>query len=137
VITFKVDSEGGVDLEALLGDIELLGQRSAIRERNIYLDSWLVALITACRTLSHQTEAIVEILDEPYAIHLRRDGEGVTVLYGDQMTQFRSCTSFCSDLRLACRELLAQVWTGEKGEIPVALQPIQAWGSEADSPGAS
>lgn len=112
ILNIRLDEEGGIDSDSLVGRIVIVGIRGRIDEKDAYLDSWLVALIEGVSAVSKGERKTIEMLEEPTSLLFEPLGQGFRIGYGtevvivEQTEVFRdllvlSCNSFLSDVRSA------------------------------------
>jgi hypothetical protein len=81
-ISLKLDEEGGVDPDELLGGIVLEGENgSRIEESTTFLDTFLLALAQGLVAVAGGARESVDIFDEPNPLLFDRVSDKVTIEY--------------------------------------------------------
>lgn len=109
LILCVLDKEGGVDSGSLIGRMVIAGFGGRIDESDVYLDSWLAALIEGVSAAERGERKTVEMLEEPVALSFEPMGEGFRLTYGADILTIEKTEAFRDLLILACCNFLSEV----------------------------
>lgn len=115
-ISWELDEEGGIDLGELLGDIALQdSEGSRIKESNIFLDSFFLALAEGLVAATANGRAHIELFDAPISMLFYRASDQLTIECKGQSVCFRY-DEFVCDLVDSYSSLAG--YSGFSGTIP-------------------
>ncbi|RKH56104.1 hypothetical protein [Corallococcus aberystwythensis] len=104
-IRWRLD-EGAVEPYDPLGDFFIQGEDGCVEERETLLDTYLVTLSEGVRRLQTEPRVPVDVVVEPYAFSLERQGTGMAVGYRGHVARIGSIDAFRADLVAAARTLV-------------------------------
>ena len=101
-IILEFDREDGpLQLDALLGKIEIIDSSRAIKEECTYIDSWLDALIRGIRGIQGSNRCVIDLIDEPNKLIFENLGDSLQIGYGDMCVNAGSLESFTQSVKSA------------------------------------
>jgi hypothetical protein len=109
----------------LLGDITLSDAQTHLEERDTYIDSWLVALITGLHAVQAGQSISVDIPEEPAPLAFIPVGKGVHIAYRTRVLKVESLEELRRAVCLAAEVLLRQVAAVQGGESNPPINSIQ------------
>lgn len=112
-VIVTLDYEEPLDPEGALGHIKIVGDAGeVIRDNNVYVDDWLVALVEGAQALSRgEREHVSDIQSEPHPLTFRSSGQGFSISYADAEVSGGDLGSF----QLHLKDVIRRV-TGEFGD---------------------
>jgi len=91
---FELDKEYEIDLEALSGEFNIIGDdNNIIQESNVYLDDWLNAFIEGFNKLESEKSnqrIQIDLVSEPNPLELELRGELLTIIYKNNSIKVNS-----------------------------------------------
>jgi len=124
-IEWHLDMGEALDLDNLLGDITLSDAQTCFEERDTYIDSWLVALITGLQAVQVGQTMSVDIPEEPAPLAFIPVGQGVHIAYRSRVLKVESLEALRRAVCLAAEVLLQQVAGVQGGESNPSIHSIR------------
>ena len=124
-IEWHLDMGEALDPDNLLGDIALSDAQTCVEERDTYIDSWLVALITGLQAVQAGQSISVDIPEEPAPLAFIPVGKGVHIAYRTSVLKVESIEDFRRAVCLAAEALLQQLASVPRGESNPPINSIR------------
>lgn len=105
-IQWKLDNEEPVDPADPLGDITIFGDEGILKEQNVFLDSFLEALVEGLDLTETQDVSYIDLLDEPDEIVFLRKEKGIQIKYGEQSVNIFDIKLFSNQISLVVARFL-------------------------------
>lgn len=105
------EEEGRLKADNLLGYISIGSGDGLIEEHDIYLDSWLVALVNGVKGMEAGKQTAVQIEEELYPLQFEPEGEGFQITYQAATVTIPSTAAFRKLLHSTCREFMQDVFS--------------------------
>ena len=99
-IQWKLDKEEPIDPADPLGDITIIGDEGILKEQDIFLDSFLEALVEGLNLTETQDINHIDLVDEPDEMVFFRKGKGIQIKYGKQNVSILDIKLFSKQLAL-------------------------------------
>lgn len=127
LILCALDKEGDVDSESLIGRMVIAGFSGRIDESDVYLDSWLDALIEGVSAAERGEKRVIEMLEDPVTLWFEPAGEGFRLTYGTNVLVIERTEAFRALLVLACSDFLSEVKTVIGSNSSALLEKIESY----------
>ena len=105
-IHWKLDEEEPIDPADPLGNISIVGDEGILKERDIFIDSFLEALVEGLNLIKTQDAVEVDLIDEPDEIVFIKKEKGIQIKYGNQNVVIFDNKSFSNQLSLVIKNFL-------------------------------
>src|SRR6266446_7583071 len=115
-IEWHLNMGEALDPDNLLGDITLSEAQTRLEERDTYIDSWMVALITGLQAVRAGQSISVDIPEEPAPLAFIPVGKGVHITYRTSVLNVESLEELRRAVCIAAEVLLRQVAAVQGGE---------------------
>lgn len=99
----------------IFGIIKFSNNTGTIVEKETFLDSWLFALVEALPKLETGEDCLIDLVDEPTPVEIRREYSGFRFSYDRKDLTFQTTSELRDPLTRACSELISQI--EDKSEI--------------------
>jgi hypothetical protein len=124
-IEWHLDMGEALDPDNLSGDITLSNVQTRLEERDTYIDSWLLALITGLQAVQAGQSISVDIPEEPAPLAFTPVGKGAHIAYRTRVLKVESLEKLCRAVCLAAEGLLRQVAAVQGGESNPPINSIR------------
>jgi hypothetical protein len=121
-VTLDAEDPLPLDAEEALGNIMIADETgSTIRQESIWVDDWLVALVSGSEALAKGEEIFsADIESEPNPILFQREGKRIALSFADT-TVTGNLTEFRSELQKAVQKMLSAF------DSDVSFRPDSFW----------
>lgn len=104
------EEEGPLKADNLMGYITLGSGDGLIEEHDIYLDSWMLALVDGLKGVESGKRTPVQIEEELYPLLFEPEGQGFVVSFQAASVTIPDTAAFRKLLDTTCREFLREVF---------------------------
>jgi hypothetical protein len=116
-----------LDEDSLTGYLSLCSGGSQIEEHDVFLDSWLAALVEGLAAVEAGEEAAVEIEEEVYPLVFEPAEDGFRLSYGGDGVTIPSTREFRELLKATCRFFLLEAQSRIGSGTNASLLSLQAF----------
>lgn len=109
------EEEGPLKADNLMGYLSLGSGDGLIEEHDIYLDSWLLALINGLKGVEAGKRTPVQIEEELYPLTFEPEGAGFQVTFQAASVTIPDTAAFRKLLYSTCREFMRDVFSRLEG----------------------
>ncbi|MEL6441599.1 MAG: hypothetical protein AAFQ80_20390 [Cyanobacteria bacterium J06621_8] len=110
-IKWALDYEDSIDPADPLGNITFAGDTGIIREKDIFLDSFLEALVEGLSISNTQKISSIEIIDEPDKLIFIKHNQELQIQYKNQSITIYDIDSFSYQLSISISNFLSTIDT--------------------------
>lgn len=115
-LEWQLDEEQGrLKANNLMGYISIGSGDGLIEEHDIYLDSWLLALVDGLKGVKAGKQTPVQIEEELYPLLFEPEGEGFQITFQAATVTIPSTAAFGKLLFSSCREFLREAFSRLEG----------------------
>ena len=108
-IHWKLDEEEPIDPADPLGNITIAGDEGILKEQDIFVDSFLEALVKGLNLIETQDTIRVDLIDEPDELVFLKKEKGIQIKYKNQNVTILDDESFSHQLSSVIRSFLTVV----------------------------
>lgn len=95
-LTFDLDS--GIELANPLGDLTIRGEKSEIKAKSVFLDTFLEGLVKGIDALAEKNEISIDTFDEPNPIIFSRIENDISISYESDSVMIPNYLEFKNEL---------------------------------------
>ncbi|HWM95038.1 MAG TPA: hypothetical protein VN493_30060 [Thermoanaerobaculia bacterium] len=134
-IKLALDREyGRLELDALLGRIEIADGFGIIEARCTYIDSWLDALIRGLQAIRAKSCVVIDLVDEPHALVFEILDGSIMIAYKNMRVSAGSIESFTRSLEAAASSFLEMILVDIGNETSELTEGIRKFVEESKNP---
>jgi hypothetical protein len=97
-IEWHLYDEEPIDPVDPLGNITINGDKGILKEQNLFLDTFLEALVEGLKSIETENVSNVDIVDEPDELVFLKYDKGIQIQYGNQNVTIFDIKSFDNQL---------------------------------------
>lgn len=128
------EEEGSLKADNLMGYLSLGSGDGLIEEHDIYLDSWLLALVEGLHGVETGKRSPVQIEEELYPLIFEPEGAGFQVSFQAATVTIPDTAAFRKLLDSTCREFLRTVFSRLEGPRNETLMRLYDFAGKPSTP---
>lgn len=102
----KLNDDTRQSPEDPLGSILIIGDKGKIEEDNIFIDTFIEALIKCLDGITTNNRIIADTTDEPYNLIINKETNGLRLEFGSQFVFIENTEIFVTEARSAVHKLI-------------------------------